>query len=77
MLHESSEQKGTRAMAQINLSPTPKSNGFQGPITNSYSVSKSSAETFPTMAEAISVAAIKMLEMPERLEEIDRSELPG
>jgi hypothetical protein len=29
------------------------------------------------MAEAISAAAIKMLEMPERLEEIDRSELPG
>ena len=77
MMHESSEQKGTLAMAQINLSPTPKSNGFQGPISYSYGVSISSAETYPATAEAISAAAIKMLEMPERLEEIDRSELPG
>jgi hypothetical protein len=30
-----------------------------------------------TIAEAISAAAIKMLEMPERLEELDRSELAG
>jgi hypothetical protein len=29
------------------------------------------------MAEAISAAAIKLLEMPERLEEFDRSELAG
>jgi hypothetical protein len=29
------------------------------------------------IAEAISAAAIKMLEMPERLEEIGRSELAG
>jgi hypothetical protein len=30
-----------------------------------------------TIAEAISAAAIKMLKMPERLEEIDPSELVG
>jgi hypothetical protein len=62
-------------MAQISLSATPKGNGFQGTITYSYGVSISSAETYPTIAEAISAAAIKMLEMPERLEEIDRLEL--
>lgn len=47
---------------------------LSGTITYSYGVSISSAETYPTIAEAISAAAIKMLEMPERLEEIDRSE---
>ncbi|MCZ8369681.1 MAG: hypothetical protein O9293_06905 [Porphyrobacter sp.] len=64
-------------MAQISLSATPKGNVFQGTITYSYGVSISSAETYPTIAEAISAAAIKMLEMPERLEEIDRSEFAG
>jgi len=77
MLAQSNERKGRQAMAQISLSATPKGNGFQGTITYSYGVSISSAETYPTIAEAISAAAIKMLEMPERLEEIDRSELAG
>jgi hypothetical protein len=75
MLSHSSERKRRRAMAQITLSTTPKGNGYQGTITYSYGVSISSTETFPTIAEAISAAAIKMLEMPERLEEMDRSEL--
>lgn len=64
-------------MAQISLSATLKGNGFQGTITYSYGVSISSAETYPTIAEAISAAAIKMREMPERLEEIDRLEFAG
>jgi hypothetical protein len=68
-------RKRTREMAQITLSATPKGNGYQGTIIYSYGVSISSAETYPTIAEAISAAAIKVLEMPERLEEIDRSEL--
>ena len=64
-------------MAQSSLSATPQGNGFQGTITYSYGVSICSAETYPTIAEAIPAAAIKMLEMPERLEEIDRSQLAG
>ena len=64
-------------MAQISLSATPKGSRFQGTITYPYGVSISLAETYPTIAEAISAAAIKMLEMLERLEEIDRSELAG
>jgi hypothetical protein len=64
-------------MAQITLSAIPKGNGYQGTITYSYGLSISTAETFPTIAEAISAAAIKMLEMPERLEAIDRSDLAG
>jgi hypothetical protein len=58
-------------MVDVKLSATPKGNGYQGTITYSYGVSISSAETFP----AIWAAAIKMLEMPERLDELGRSEL--
>ena len=36
-------------------------------------VSISSAEAFPTKAEAISAAAMKVLDMPDRLEEFDAS----
>ncbi len=35
-------------------------------------VSMSSAETYATIAEAITAAAIKMLDMPERLQAMDR-----
>ena len=61
-------------MAKIALSAAPTGKGYQRTITYSCAVSISSAETFPTIAEAISAAAIKMLEMPERTEKIDRSE---
>jgi len=77
MWAQSNERKVTREMAQISFSGTAKGNGFQGTISYPYGVSISSRETYPTIAEAISAAAIKMLEMPERLEEIDRSELAG
>jgi hypothetical protein len=64
-------------MAQITLSATPSGNGYRGTTAYFYGVSISSAETYPTIAEAISAGAIKMLEMPDRVEEIDRSELAG
>ena len=60
-------------MVDVTLSATHKGNGYQGTITYSYGVSISSAETFPTIAEAITAAAIRMLDMPERLDEFDRS----
>lgn len=60
-------------MVDVTLSATPKDNGYQGTITYSYGVAISSAETFPTIAEAITAAAIRMLDMPERLDEFDRS----
>jgi len=56
------------------LSATPKGNGFQATVSYDGWVSISSAETYPTMAEAISAAAIKMLDMPERLEAMDRED---
>jgi hypothetical protein len=38
----------------------------------------SSAETYPTIAEAMTAAALKLLDMPERLEALDRlqTEIP-
>ena len=61
-------------MASVTLSATPKGNGFQATVRYDGWVSISSAETYPTMAEAISAAAIKMLDMPERLEALDRED---
>ncbi|PTQ10040.1 hypothetical protein CLG96_12920 [Sphingomonas oleivorans] len=61
-------------MASVTLSATPKGNGFQATVSYDGWVSISSAETYSTMAEAISAAAIKMLDMPERLEAMDRED---
>ena len=61
-------------MASVTLSATPKGNGFEATVSYDGWVSISSAETYPTMAEAISAAAIKMLDMPERLEAMDRED---
>jgi hypothetical protein len=40
-------------------------------------VSISSAETYPTIAEAMAAAALKLLEMTDRLEALDRTEPPA
>ena len=58
-------------MTSVTLSATPKGNGFQATITLAGGVSISSAEAFPTRSEAIAAAALKLLDMPNRLEEID------
>ncbi|MFW2828981.1 MULTISPECIES: hypothetical protein [Sphingomonadales] len=58
-------------MTNVTLSATRKGNGFQATVTYSNGVSISSAEAFPTKAEAISAAAMKVLDMPDRLEEFD------
>ena len=57
-------------MSEVMLSATPKGNGYQATITFHTGVAVSSAETYPPIAEAIT-AAIKLLEMPERLAELD------
>ena len=61
-------------MSSVTLSATPKGNGFQATITFANGVAVSSAEAFPTKAEAITAAALKLLEMPERLDSLDASE---
>jgi hypothetical protein len=61
-------------MASVTLEATPQGNGFQATINYDGWVSISSAETYPTKAEAISAAAINMLQMPKRLKAIDRED---
>lgn len=60
-------------MPTITLSATPKGNGYQATVTFSNGVSISSEETYPTIAEAITAAATKLLGMPERLAALDRT----
>jgi hypothetical protein len=59
-------------MPTITLSATPKGNGYQATVTFSDGASMSSAETYPTIAEAMTAAALRLLNMPERLETLDR-----
>jgi hypothetical protein len=61
-------------MPTITLSATPKGNGYQATVTFSDGVSMSSAETYPTIAEAMTAAAMKLLDMPERLEALDQTD---
>ncbi|MDD2877957.1 MAG: hypothetical protein PHZ23_12100 [Acidiphilium sp.] len=58
-------------MPTVTLSATPKGNGYQATVTFSDGVSISSAETYPTIAEAMTAAALKLLDMRERLEALD------
>ena len=62
-------------MPTITLSATPKGNGYQATVAFSNGVSMSSAETYPTIAEAMTAAALNLLDMPERLEALDRLEM--
>jgi hypothetical protein len=62
----------SHGMTQVTLKATPKDNGFQATVAYSYGVSMSSAEIYPTRSEAIAAAAIKMFDMPKRLDEFDR-----
>lgn len=64
----SNEPGGSACMTSVTLSASPKGNGFQATITYADGIAVSSAEAFPTESEAISAAAMKLLEMPERLE---------
>lgn len=61
-------------MTNVTLSATPKGNGFQATLDYLGGVSISSAETFPTRSEAITAAAIKLLDMTERLDRFDSEE---
>jgi hypothetical protein len=61
-------------MPTITLSVTPMGNGYQATVTLPDGISISSAETYPSIAEAMTAAAMKLLNMPERLEALDRLE---
>jgi len=64
-------------MSAIQLSATPKGNGYQATVTFPDGVSMSSAETYPTIAEAIAAAARKPLDMPDRLNALGKSASPS
>ena len=49
--------------------------GYQATVTLPDGVSVSSAEAYPSVAEAITAAALKLLGMPERLESLDRTDV--
>lgn len=58
-------------MTEVRLCATPRGNGFQGTVVFPNGVSMSSAETWPTISEALAAAALKLLDMPERLARLD------
>lgn len=58
-------------MSQVTLSATPKGNGFQATVSFDGFVSMSLAETYPSISEAITAAAVKLLDMPERVAALD------
>lgn len=62
----------SREMLTIKLSATPRGNGYQATVTFPDGVSIGSEETYPTIAEAIAAAAMKLLDMRERLDAFDR-----
>jgi hypothetical protein len=53
---------------------TPKGNGYQATVGFPDGLSISSAETYPTIAEAMTAAALKLLEMTECLEALDKAD---
>lgn len=59
-------------MTTITLSATPKGNGYQATVAFSHGVSISSAETYLSIGEAVAAAAMKVLDMPDRLGALDR-----
>jgi len=61
-------------MTEIALSATPRGNGYQATVSFPDGVSINSAETYPTIAEAITAAALKLIGMASRLEALDRTE---
>jgi hypothetical protein len=62
-------------MTDVILSATPLGNGFQATVVFHSGALMSSAETYPTIAEAITAAAVKLLDMPKRLEALDASDI--
>jgi hypothetical protein len=63
-------------MAAITLSATPRGNGYQATVALPDGIFVSPAETYPSIAEAVTAAAIMLLDMPERPEALDRVEAP-
>jgi len=65
--------KGRKAddASDVTLSATPKGNGFQATVTWPDGVSVSSATAYPSRAEAIAAAALRVLDETRRLKALD------
>lgn len=67
---------GHLGASSVTLSASPKGNGYQATVTFPHGVAISSAETYPTISEALTAAAMKLISMPDRLADLDRAETP-
>ncbi|MBU2031161.1 MAG: hypothetical protein KKG69_03745 [Alphaproteobacteria bacterium] len=59
-------------MTEVKLSAAPRGNGFQSTVSFPNGVSMNSAETYPTVSEALAAAALKLIDMPDRLAAFDQ-----
>ena len=64
-------------MTEIRLSATPKGNGYQATVSFPDGVLVNSVESYPTIGEAMAAAALKLLDMTDRLEALDRVDSPA
>ena len=61
-------------MTEIRLLATPKGSGYQATVSFPDGVFFNSAESYPTIREAMAAAALKLL---DRLEALDRVDSPA
>jgi len=59
-------------MTNITIPALPQGNGSQATIAFSDGVSINAAKALPSIGEAIAAAATKLLEIPDRLANLDR-----
>ena len=64
-------------MTEIRLSATPKGNGYQATVSFLDGAFISSAENYPTIGEVMAATALKLLDMTDRLEALDRADSPA
>jgi hypothetical protein len=64
-------------MTEIKLLATPKGNGYEATVSFPDGVFFNSAESYPTIREAMAAAALKLLDMTDRLEALDRVDSPA
>jgi len=64
-------------MTEIRQSATPKGQWLSGDGELPDGVFISSTESYPTIGEAMAAAALKLLDMTDRLEALDRADSPA
>ena len=64
-------------MTETKLLATPKGNGYQATVSFPDGVFFNSAESYPTIREAMAAATLELLDMTDRLEALDRVDSPA